>query len=119
MYNYSLGIERDKEFPGFMHFILKPEPDPTEQMTFAKGYYDSMYGRIKSSWEINDDNCEYHFHVPANTTATLYLKATDANKIYEDGSPLVSSTDITIIGKKNERIVIQLKSGEYQFSVKN
>lgn len=119
MYNYSLGIERDEEFPGFKHFILKPEPDPTEQMTFAKGYYDSMYGRIKSSWEINDDNCEYHFHVPANTTATLYLKATDENKIYEDGSPIDSSADITIIGKRKERIVIQLKSGEYQFSVKN
>lgn len=118
MYNYSLGIERDEKYPGFKHFILKPEPDPTEQMTYAKGYYDSMYGRIESSWEIKGDICEYNFHIPANTTATLYLQATDTNLISEGTKPLESSTDIEIISKNNEMVIIKLNSGEYQFFVK-
>ena len=44
MYNYSLGIQRDETFPGFKQFVLKPMPDPTGKMTYARGYYDSMYG---------------------------------------------------------------------------
>ncbi|MCW4094580.1 alpha-L-rhamnosidase C-terminal domain-containing protein [Segatella copri] len=45
MYNYSLGICRDEKSPGFKHFILKPEVDPTRGITHAEGYYDSSYGR--------------------------------------------------------------------------
>lgn len=29
MFNHSLGIERDVDFPGFKHFVLQPNPDPT------------------------------------------------------------------------------------------
>lgn len=73
MYNYSLGICRDEANPGYKHFILKPEPDPTGKMTHAEGHYDSMYGRIESSWKREGDKTVYNFTVPANTSATLYL----------------------------------------------
>lgn len=73
MYNYSLGIERDEQSPGFRHFILKPVVDPTGTMTWARGHYDSMYGRIESSWERVADGISYRFTIPANTTATLHL----------------------------------------------
>ena len=59
MYNYSLGIERDENFPGFKHFVLKPEVDTCGNMTYAKGYYDSMYGRIESSWRVEEDAVIY------------------------------------------------------------
>lgn len=73
MYNYSLGIQRDELSPGFKHFIIKPSADPTGKMKWAKGYYDSMYGRIESSWERVADGISYRFTIPANTTATLQL----------------------------------------------
>ena len=53
MIAYSLGIQRDEKSPGFKHFILQPQHDPTGQMTYAKGFYDSMYGRIQSSWKTD------------------------------------------------------------------
>lgn len=43
MYNRFLGIERNENFPGFKHFVLRPEVDMTGGITYAKGYYDSMY----------------------------------------------------------------------------
>ena len=73
MYNYSLGICRDEQSPGFRHFILRPSADPSGKMTWARGYYDSMYGRIESSWERVADGTLYRFTIPANTTATLHL----------------------------------------------
>jgi alpha-L-rhamnosidase len=75
MYGYSLGIRRDEDAPGFKHFILQPEPDPTGSMTFARGHYESMYGRIESAWESLDSAVVYNFTVPSNTKATLILKA--------------------------------------------
>ncbi|MFB9109950.1 family 78 glycoside hydrolase catalytic domain [Flavobacterium gyeonganense] len=111
MYNYSLGILRDDNAPGFKHFILKPEPDTTGEMNFANGYYDSMYGRIESSWEIKKGKYKFRFVVPANTTATLYL-------------PALKESDVTINGKKsgtkflnikNNKAVFEIESGEYSF----
>lgn len=117
MYNHSLGIERDENHPGFKHFVLQPHPDPTGEMTFAKGHYDSMYGRIESGWEVEGDLCKYRFKIPANTTATLYLQATGADKISERNKPLASSTDIEIVGEENGKVIMKLRSGEYQFNV--
>ena len=117
MYNHSLGIERDEDNPGFKHFILQPEHDPTGQMTWAKGHYDSMYGRIESSWEIKEGVRNYRFWVPSNTTATLHLQATGANMISEGNRPLESSKDIQIVNEKDGKVIMKLQSGEYQFIV--
>ncbi len=118
MYNYSLGIERDEDIPGFKHFILKPEPDPTGKMTYAKGYYDSMYGRIESSWENRDGFCLYKFTIPANTTATLYIEASSPDSITESKIPVLKTEGLNYLGIKDGKCAFSLKSGRYNFSVK-
>ena len=70
---YSLGIDRDPSTPGFRHFILHPEADPTGRMTWAKGWYDTPYGRIESSWEHTGSKVEYTFTIPEGCSATLRL----------------------------------------------
>ncbi len=139
MYNHSLGIERDETCPGFKRFVLKPEPDPTGGITWAKGHYDSMYGRIESEWEVDPDRGvhRYHFKVPANTTATLYLPASDLEKVKEGNKPIASSPYIQLLesnggekrndkdsrierekGNKTGIIRMKLLPGEYRFTVK-
>ncbi|NDW19686.1 alpha-L-rhamnosidase [Dysgonomonas sp. 216] len=119
MYNYSLGIERDESNPGFKHFILKPEPDPTGKMTYAKGHYDSMYGRIKSSWQIDGNKCLYKFTVPANTSATLFLKAPSLNNIKEGKKPLAQSKGIKYLQANKNTYAFELSAGVYQIEVQN
>lgn len=118
MYGYSLGIQRDENNPGFKHFILKPEPDPTGQMTSAKGYYDAMYGRIESSWTMSSTDCFYRFVIPANTTATLYLDAPSVNAILEGGNAFSKSKGVKYLGLKERQHAFELRSGNYSFSVK-
>lgn len=113
MYNYSLGIERDENSPGFKHFILKPEPDPTGKMTSAEGYYDSMYGRIESGWKKEGNNYLYRFVIPANTSATLYLEASSVDDIVENGKPLRSSKNTNYLGLQKGKYAFELQSGEY------
>ena len=115
MMAYSLGIQRDEESPGFKHFNLKPEPDPTGEMTWAEGFYDSMYGRIKSAWEISDGAITYRATVPANTTATLYMPADTQSTITENGMPASEAEGVEFVKYENGRSVYRLASGDYKF----
>lgn len=106
MIAYSLGIQRDK--PGFRQFILQPSPDPTGEMTWAEGYYDSMYGRVYSKWEVKDGQLIYDAIVPANTSATLYLPAKSESDI--------NKMDNCILKKfEDGKAIFELQSGKYQF----
>ena len=115
MINNSLGIARDE--PGFKKFVLQPTPDPTGKITFAKGYYDSMYGKITSEWEVFDKQVVYTINIPANTTATLFIKAADLDKISESGKKIKQVKSITYIGQKGDKLVFSLLSGDYKFIV--
>ncbi|TDS14343.1 alpha-L-rhamnosidase [Maribacter caenipelagi] len=119
MYNYSLGIQRDPEHPGFKHFVLEPTPDPTKEMKFAKGYYDSMYGRIASKWNWVDDGWIYSVTVPANTTATLKLNTDDVKKIMVDDKKLKKAKGVSWINNEADKINLELVSGRYSFRIRN
>jgi alpha-L-rhamnosidase len=115
MMAYSLGIQRDE--PGFKKFILQPEPDPTGVMTSAEGYYDSMYGRIRSAWQVNGNVLAYKATVPGNTTATLYLPAASEKAVKESGKDAGKAKGITFIKYENGKAVYELKSGSYEFTM--
>jgi alpha-L-rhamnosidase len=116
MMAYSLGIQRCE--PGFKKFILKPEPDPTGQMTWARGYYDSMYGRINSSWKKEGGVLTYEATVPANTTATLYLPSSLVKDILESGKPVKKAKGVTFLKYEKGKAVYELESGSYIFMVR-
>ncbi len=118
MYNYSLGIQRDPDHPGFKQFILKPTPDPDKNMKFAKGYYDSMYGRIKSEWKWEDASWSYQTTIPANTTATLHLKTNSVKNISVGGKKLKKIKGIQILQKEGDKVILELASGSYDFRIK-
>lgn len=114
MYNHSLGIQRHPDKAGFKEIVLKPTPDPTQKMTFAKGYYDSVYGRISSEWRWEGNQWIYKTTVPANTTATLYLPAQSLSQITENGKPIASMKGVS---QANGQVLIPLNSGSYSFTI--
>lgn len=115
MYNYSLGIQRDPEIAAFKKFVLKPTPDPNNVIKYAKGYYNSMYGKIESSWQIKNNHILYTTVIPANTSASLFLPADTIEQISESGKSIKSWNGIE---KEKGFIKILLGSGTYQFEVK-
>ncbi|MCI8497711.1 MAG: family 78 glycoside hydrolase catalytic domain, partial [Clostridiales bacterium] len=115
MMRYSLGIERDEAQPGYKHIILQPTFGGT--LTYAKGHYDSVYGRISSGWTLNGKDFTYDVTIPANTTATLYLP-TETTDVFESGKALAEAEGIQVIGEKNGKLVMELGSGTYSFSTK-
>lgn len=115
MYNYSLGIQRDEENPGFKEFILQPTPDPDGVMTWAKGHYDSTYGTIFSEWKYSDNKVIYKVTVPGNTTAKLFIKANSEADVTESGKPAKDAEGVSFIKFEKGKAVYELKSGNYEF----
>lgn len=59
--------------------------DTTGSLKSVSAHYDSMYGRIESSWRVEPDGrTVYMLTVPANTTATLTLPIPAAGRIKVD-----------------------------------
>lgn len=117
MYNYSLGIQRGTDIAGFKQFVLKPTPDPDKKMTWAKGYYDSIYGRISSEWKYETGRWTYKTTIPPNTTATLYLPAKGISGITENGKALSGGNGISNISYADGKARMMLSSGTYSFVI--
>lgn len=122
MYRYMAGIAPDESCTGFKHFLLNPYhddrkeiPEGQERITSVDAKFNSAYGEIKSSWTINDGKFYYDVTVPSNTTATIYLPATDASKIYESGKKVSKVKEIKNMGKENGRVKFLVGSGTYSF----
>ncbi len=116
MLGYSLGIQRDEQNPGFKHILLRPEYDPTGQMTYARGYYDSMYGRIASGWKVTAKTLTYTTSIPANTTATLYLPVVSEQGVNEGGKAITSAKGVRFVKYEDGKAIYELGSGIYTFT---
>jgi alpha-L-rhamnosidase len=86
-------------------------------MTFAKGHYDSMYGRIESGWRVENSKLLYSATVPANSTATLYLPATSEKTITESGKSTDAVKGLKFVKYENGKAVFELQSGKYEFKL--
>ena len=64
MYEYCLGIRSDVKNPGFRKVIIAPICDFSGKLTWVKGYYESVGGRIDASWKRVGDDVEYLVTIP-------------------------------------------------------
>ena len=110
---HSLGIQRGE--PGFRHFVLRPEPDPSGRLKEAAGHYDSPYGRIAAGWTQDGDALTYTVTVPPNTTATLELPASGPDDVREGDGPAAEATGVQYAEYAGGRAVYRLASGSYVF----
>ena len=111
MFRSMLGIETDGA--GFKKITMKPELG--EGITWAKGHYDSIQGRIGSDWKIENKTFHWNITVPANTTATVYVPAKDAAAVTESGKPATEADGVKFLRMEKDRAVYQVSAGSYGF----
>ena len=104
-YEYLGGIAPDDAQPGFKHIIMRPVP--VGDLTFVRATHNSPYGLISSEWHRNGNTFDWQIRIPANTTATVYVPATGADKVTADG--------LTAARFADGRAVYELGSGRYHF----
>ncbi len=112
-YRGLAGINPDPAAPGFKRFSIRP--DVVGDLTWVKAHYDSVHGRIASAWERKDGRLRLRVTVPPNTTATLYLPASDAAAVRESNAPASEAPGVHFLRSETGRAVFALESGRYDF----
>lgn len=98
--------------PAFQKIIIKPQP--AGDLTWAKGSYESIQGKIEGSWTKENNRFFLHVTIPANTTAEVWLPATATDNITESGKTL-KEQNIEVARYENGYAVINIPSGNYLF----
>jgi len=78
-----------------------------------------MHGTIKSSWKIEEGYTVYEISIPANTSATLYLRSSSLKNIKESNKKVKNSKALQILESERGIVKLKLESGTYQFKVKS
>jgi len=113
LYENLAGIKPDPERPGFKHIVMRPEP--VGDLQFVKATHRSPYGLIASDWQRRDGAFEWNITVPANTTATAYVPAKDADNVREGDQPASGARGVRFLRTEPGRAVFELVSGHYRF----
>lgn len=114
------GIRPKPKNPGMQHFIVKPAP--VGDLTFANTAYQSMYGNVVVNWEREEKGATFHIEIPVNTSAKVYLPATNKEAIHESGFLAENSQNITFLGTEKSKavgnyVIFNVASGVYDFKV--
>jgi alpha-L-rhamnosidase len=87
-----------------------------KNLSFASASLETNYGRLSSSWKIENGGLALDVEIPANTTAIIYLPVYKTGVITEGGSLLkADNSNIKIIEKINGYTIVETGSGKYNF----
>ncbi len=114
LYRVVAGLEIDETQPGYKHILVQPHLGGG--LTHAAAEFESMYGRIVSSWRVENGVMTLEVVVPVNATADVRLPGTRSEAVSESGRPLAAAKGVSDVRKDGEDTVLRVGSGRYLFS---
>lgn len=114
MYRTILGINPDESQPGYKHFFIRPRPGGG--LTWARGEYHSLHGRIECAWRQKDGRLTIDLTVPPNTTATVCVPTSDPTGVTEGGRPASTADGVQSLGAEEGAACYLVPAGRYTFS---
>lgn len=118
MYRTIAGINASEGSVGYKSIFIKPRIGGG--LHHASATLETYYGQLSSSWKITGGTFVLEVTIPANTTATIHIPATNPKAITESGKALESLKALKITGTDDPAYVaVKVGSGSYQFSVTN
>ena len=112
MFSTMAGI--GTEGPGFHRLLIHPRPGGG--ISFVKAFYDSIHGRIVTSWEHKDGTFRLEVTIPANTSATVFIPAKDAASVTEGGKSAGQAEGVKFLRLEDGAAVFTVGSGTYHFA---
>lgn len=112
LYRQVAGI--DAGSPGFRTIVIRPAIG--HGLTWARASYNSVSGRISSSWKLDGNQLTLDVEIPPNTTATVYIPATSAKVVKESGKPVAKAKGVVLERFETGVAVFNVSSGKYHFS---
>jgi hypothetical protein len=114
-YHDLAGIQNAPGSAGFKKIVIHPQP--VGDVTWVKASYDSLRGKIVTEWKRAGGKFILKVTIPANTTATVFIPAKSAEKVFESGQPAAQSDGVKLLRQEDDRAVFETGSGSYEFTV--
>jgi alpha-L-rhamnosidase len=111
-----LGINQDDEKPAYEHFTIRPVPGGG--LTFAKGSYNSVRGKIEAGWNLQGSEFRLNVTIPANTSATVYVPARNAESVLEGNKAASAAAGVKFVRMDKDAAVFEVQAGKYNFAVR-
>uniref|UniRef100_UPI003216C3D0 family 78 glycoside hydrolase catalytic domain n=1 Tax=uncultured Draconibacterium sp. TaxID=1573823 RepID=UPI003216C3D0 len=128
-YKFLAGIQSTMEgntSKGYKNIYI--EPHVPQGLKFVNASIETVAGEITSSWKKDASSFSHQVVVPANSLATVVLPLFDFEKItvfegetkvWEDNRFSENAQGIRNVVKEDNRIIIEMESGNYNFKVKS
>ncbi len=100
--------------PGFKTILIQPVI--RDGLTWARTRYDSIHGRIATSWKLDGKHLALEVTVPANTTATVCVPATGVANVRESDKPVAQATGVKFLRQEEGKVFFEVGSGTYKFT---
>jgi len=113
LFGAAAGIDLDPAQPAYKHIIIHPRPGGP--LTWVKAHHDSIYGRIESAWSRENGALTMNVTVPPNTTATVYVPASNPSAVTEGGKLADRSEGVKFVRSENGSAVYEVGAGKYSF----
>jgi len=119
MFSTLAGIDTDGA--GYQRILIRPSPPSpgsnpdNKPIDWVRAHYDSIHGRIATSWRRTGDRFELEATIPPNTSATIYLQARAESDITEGGHKLNQSPGVKFLRMERDRAILAADSGTFQF----
>jgi hypothetical protein len=115
-YENLAGIKANPEVPAFKNIIMKPYV--LGGLTNVDASYNSIYGKIKSKWNLENGGFNWSISIPANTTATVYIPTLEKEDVMEGNKLASNSEGMKFIRWEKNWAVFEVGSGNYSFTSK-
>lgn len=112
-YETLAGINPNPSNPGFKHVVIRPRI--IGDLTWVKAEHRTMYGTVRSSWKLDNGKLTIHVEVPGNTTADVFVPASDPDEVTESGGPASKAECVKFLRMDSGCAVFEVKAGTYEF----
>lgn len=99
--------------PGYKSILIQPAIAPG--LSSARTSFRSIHGLISSQWKHEGGALTLSVTIPANTTARVWVPASDPKSVTEQGKPVDQSSGVQSAKSTTNAVVLELGSGSYEF----
>ena len=116
LFEHAAGLKVGEA--GYRTFTVKPDI-ASEGLNTVKARYQSINGKIESSWRKNGRQLTLSVTVPVNTVADVFIPTTNPDKVMEGNKKINANPYVKVKSVKDGYVQLEVGSGVYRFSVAN
>ena len=90
-------------------------PIPGGPLTSASASYDSPYGKVSSSWKIEDGTLNLQVIIPSNTIAKVIIPGNTNKDLFLNGKIVQDDSKMKLIKRGNTAFELEVSAGNYNF----